>query len=202
MQYYFITDKEKAFMYDGTQLRSHFIREKTGLAGDAIIAWQGPCRVPTEHLVDLEDVENNDFITSAVMLHFIGEFFHRSTYETNLWLRILVSIAHQELLKEWSEKRNKHCDECLFRDGDDLMVTGEPFLKLSVGIATTSTISGLLHFGINIDCTGAPVPATDLLHLGIVEEEDTIDFAHGVMAQFLDEWVSHEKAIRKVRPVP
>jgi hypothetical protein len=50
------------------------------------------------------------------------------------------------------------------RDGDDLYYDGR---KLTVSIAAPSSVSCLIHLGINVDAGGAPVPAVGLGEMGI-----------------------------------
>ena len=71
--------------------------------------------------------------------------------------------------------------------------------KLSVSIATKSTTSGLIHTGLNIDATGAPVPACGLsTDLGIV---DVKTFAQNVMNRYIEENKEILEATCKVRGV-
>jgi hypothetical protein len=173
--------------YDGRQLRSHFIRERAGLHTDGLIAFIGRCDVRGDSLVDLKDAERGDSIIAARMLHFIGECFSIGLREGNLRLRLLVGTA-REILEESAGGAR------ISRDGDDLFV-GER--KLSVAICTMSPVSVLFHFGINIDPSGAPVPAVGLGELGI----DPVEFARVLLERYRTESVSIELALRKVRGV-
>jgi hypothetical protein len=69
--------------------------------------------------------------------------------------------------------------------------------KLSVSIATVSPTSALIHFGINVDATGAPVAAADLKRLGV----DPWALAAGVMAAYVAEAEGATRAAAKVRGV-
>jgi hypothetical protein len=173
--------------YDGRQLRSHFIRERTGLASDAIVAFIGRCDVRSEDLVDLEDSERGETIVASRMLHFIGEHFSMSLREGNVRLRLLVSSALELLAESLGELRAR-------RDGDDLFVGDR---KLSVAICTKSTVSIVFHLGIDIDPAGAPVPAIGLEELGIEPSR----FARTLMDRYRSECGSIEFALRKVRGV-
>lgn len=83
----------------------------------------------------------------------------------------------------------------LRRCGDDLY-RGER--KLSVSVATRSPASGLIHFGVNVDPTGAPVPAVGLAELGV----EPLEFARRLLAAYAEEMVGLERACAKVREVP
>ena len=174
--------------YNGVELRSHFIRDRAGLEGDAVIAFSGPCDVSGRHLVDLEDREQGDIIKAASMLHFIGEHFQCPLREMNLRLRLFAALVREELEKSVPGLHP-------FRRGDDLYLEER---KLSVAIATASPVSSVFHFGLNIDQAGAPVPAAGLKELGI----DAPSFAAGVLARYREECIAVERALRKVRGVP
>ena len=178
---------EEPIDYSGLELRSHFIRERTGIETDGLVAFIGGCRVDGEALVDLEDREKGDFIEAERMLHFIGEHFAVGAREMNLRLRLLVAIV-RELLEEVAAVTG------IERRGDDLFI-GER--KLSVAIATVSPVSGLMHLGINIDPSGAPVEAVGLEELGV----DPSGLARAVLERYGSECRSIETALRKVRGV-
>src|SRR5262249_29513423 len=142
----------------------------------------GSCRVATEDLVDWEDRLASDRIEARSMVHFIGEFFgHASLREGVLAQRLFIAILRDEIAAR-IESRGLKC----LRDGDDLFVPvatdraghtrdrcddSSNGRKLSVSIVTASPVSQLLHIGINIDPSGAPVAAIGLGELGIVPEE-------------------------------
>jgi hypothetical protein len=178
----------RALDYDGSQLRSHFIREETGLDCDAVIAFAGACDVRGSSLVDLEDAEMGSTIISRSMLHFIGEHFQCPLREANFRLRLFVSIIMETV------SRLTEGPVVLERTGDDLYIAGR---KLTVAITTSSATSSVFHCGINIDPGGAPVPAIGLEELGI----DHVELAETVLERYRDECSSVEIAIRKVRGV-
>ncbi len=178
---------EKRIDYDGTQLRSHFLREAAGIQGDGIMAFSGTCYVMGENLVDLEDAEASDSIVAQEMLHFICEHFQVPLREMNYRLRLFMTIIREklsELAPQWT----------IIRDGDDLYESGR---KLSVGIATLSATSALFHCGINIDPEGAPVNAVGLNEFRMRPAE----LARRVLDAYRSECESIELAVRKVRGV-
>ncbi|MCK4537613.1 MAG: DUF366 family protein [Candidatus Krumholzibacteria bacterium] len=182
----------RALDYDGSQLRSHFIREETGLDCDAVIAFAGACDVRGDSLVDLEDAETGSTIISSSMLHFIGEHFQCPLREANFRLRLFVSIIMETVVKLAGGAGAGGAG--LERKGDDLYIAGR---KLTVAITTSSATSSVFHCGVNIDPAGAPVPAIGLEELGI----DHVELAEAVLERYGEECASVEIAIRKVRGV-
>ncbi|MBU0506612.1 MAG: DUF366 family protein [bacterium] len=182
MKVYF---SEDTLTYDGTQLRSHFAYDTFNVLGDSIVAFIGPCDVKKEHLVDLEDVHQNQFIYSENMLHFIVEHFND---DLNLMIakqRLLISLIIQEM-NDTVENLN------VKRQGDDIY---DDTLKLSVSIATSSPVSCLIHTGINISSKNTPVPAVGLDDYKI----NAHALATGVLNRYRAEMDSMEKARCKVK---
>ncbi len=177
---------EQTINYDGTQLRSHWIYDVTGVVGDTMVAFCGACDVTTDHLVDLEDARNNRPIASQSMLHFIGEFFELSLKETILLQRLLVSQLQQLICV--------NPEVSLKRTGNDLYDEDK---KLSVSIATSSRTSTLIHAGINISSKGTPVPTKGLADYLI----DPMSFAQEVLSAFQQECASLHRDLAKVRAV-
>ena len=65
----------KPLSYRGLELKPHWIYENTGIMGNTLIAFKGPCEVTLDHMVDLEDVKKKAPIYSPEMVHFLGEWF-------------------------------------------------------------------------------------------------------------------------------
>ncbi len=180
---------EGEITYDGTQLRSHWIFERTGTVGNAIAAFTGPADVPLKNMVDLVDVAAKERIYSTSMLHFIVEAFDADLSSMILKQRLLSAIAAEKLKAQHEACRH------VVRKGDDLY-DGEK--KLSVSIATASPVSCLIHFAINIKSDRTPVPTVGLSDYGI----DPVEFAGSLMSAFAGEIETVGTARSKVRPVP
>ncbi len=181
-----MTDEEIA--YTGKELHSLWIAETFDLHGDAIVAFIGPCDVSLENMVDQADVQRGVGIKAASMLHFICEHFDDSLEQAILRQRLLVCLTSEIL-------RQQQPDLKLDRRGDDLFVGDR---KLSVSIATASPVSTLIHLGLNIDPTGAPVAAVGLEELGL----QATQIAPEVMQAYVTEMESCVAARSKVRGVP
>ncbi len=196
---------EQSLPYTGPELRPHFLLEKWGIRGSAIAAFVGPCEVKTEHLVDWEDRLENDFIRSKSMLHFLGEFFGISLSEGVLYQRLFMAIAGQEIAAATGQTIRRLGDDLYWNDGPGGTGGGER--KLSVSIVTASPVSRLLHVGINLDATGAPVAAAGLKDLGISEGDapqgqvSLHALIQRILAAFSEEVDGIEWACAKVRPV-
>ncbi|MBI4237655.1 MAG: DUF366 family protein [Deltaproteobacteria bacterium] len=177
----------ETILYDGAQLRPHWILEQTGAVGDAIAAFVGPAKVTAAHMVDWEDVRAQAWIHSDAMLHFIVEHFETDLTRMILWQRLLVAICHDVL--------RSHCPAIsIRREGDDLF---DGVAKLSVSIATVSPISSLIHTGINVLNTNTPVPTRGLQDYDIA----AAPFAKDVMDRYAVEFAEVQHARAKVRPV-
>jgi hypothetical protein len=174
--------------YTGAELHSHFVRERSGIAIDGVVAFVGGCEVDGKRLVDLEDFAAGNYIRARRMLHFVGEHFQCPLREGNVRLRLFASI-----LKETIETMSP--GSAVTRRGDDLFV-GER--KLTVAIATVSPVSSVFHCGVNVDPVGAPVPVIGLPELGI----EVKPFALEALQRYRIECQAIELALRKVRGVP
>ncbi len=185
---------EEEIKYIGSQLAPHWIYKNFNLLGDAIVAFTGEMDVKITEMVDIEDVISNSPIYSKKMVSFIIEQFGISLSECVLRQRFLICIIIEELRKILGNKFE------ITRSGDDIFVKiDEKNKKLSVSIATKSTTSGLIHTGLNIDPTGAPVDACGLTtDLGITEIKK---FAKNVMKRYIEEDAEILDAVCKVRGV-
>ncbi len=170
---------KKEIEYTGNQLSPHWIYKNFNIKGDAIVAFVGRVNVQLNEMVDIEDVINNEPISSDKMINFIIETFNTNLKEAIFRQRLFISI-----IKEVFEDRGI----VLKRKGDDLFFENK---KLSVSIATISTTSTLIHTALNLVSTGTPIPVSSLKDMGIIEydciineimekfclEEEDIDFA-------------------------
>ena len=191
MKSLFIKDEIK---YIGSQLAPHWIYKNFHILGDAVVAFIGEMDVKITEMVDIEDVISNSPIYSKKMVSFIIEQFGISLSECVLRQRFLIGIIIEELRKILGDKYS------IRRSGDDIFVNiNGIYKKLSVSIATKSTTSGLIHTGLNIDPSGAPVDACGLTtDLGIIDIET---FAKNVMNRYIEEDMEILEATCKVRGV-
>lgn len=175
--------------YDGTQLRSHYAYLEHRILGDSIVAWIGPCDVGFDHMVDGEDFLDQSSIAGSEMVHFIIEYFNQSLFSGVLLQRLFASIV-RDVIYELTPVKNLK----LVRQGDDIY-WGEK--KLSISIATSSPISTLVHFAVNVRTEGVPVAAVGLKDLKVSENE----FIKKCLAGLKNEFESSLLATMKVRPV-
>ena len=178
---------DEEIKYIGSQLAPHWIYKNFKIQGDAIVAFCGECEVKLTEMVDIEDVINNEPIYSKSMLSFISEQFNVNLVEGVFRQRLLICV-----IKEALEKRGFR----IRRSGDDLFFNDK---KLTVSIATKSATSILIHTGIKIDSTGAPVNASGLTSdMGILDIEN---FASEIMNNYAEEIDDIIMASTKVRGV-
>lgn len=161
---------DEEIKYTGLELAPHWIYKNFKIQGDAIVAFIGECEVHLTEMVDVEDVINNEPIYSKQMINFICETFNIGLVEGVLRQRLLITTIKEVLEKEYNIK--------VLRDGDDLFINDK---KLSVSIATKSATSVLIHTGVNIDPTGAPISASGL---NSIEGLNPKEFAKKVIEKY------------------
>jgi len=150
---------EERIGYDGSQLRAHWILRRFGIAGEALIAFRGPCAVVTDEIADLADIDGPG-IAGDDMLHFLHERFDEESLVAAIWRQRLLSCIVAESIRDLGARMPR-------RDGDDLFV-GDG--KLSISIATRTPVSTLIHFALNVTNAGTPVATSSLEDLGIDPE--------------------------------
>jgi len=181
-------------LYSGAELQPQWVSRHTGQYAPALIAFLGPCDVAVSELVDMADVRAGGYIRAKLMLHFLGEFFGESLELTVARQRLLISMFADALRR----RLPTNVREGLVREGDDLFLCEEAAdrRKFSVAIVTGSPNSTLLHFGVNVDPTGAPVPAVGLQEFSVEPQE----LAEEVLFLWQREILSQEAARCKVLP--
>lgn len=188
MKYHFIDNE---FAYTGEELSNHWVYKNFGILGDSIVGFVGPCDIDKTRMVDLEDVLNDDEIFSTRMLNFIVEIFGIDLREGVLIQRMFTAIIQSKLVDLLGNKLN------IKRMGDDLFI--DETQKLSVSICTVSPTSIMIHTGLNIDSTGAPVEAAGLTsELGM---EQIKPFAISCMKSLAEEWEDIKLCCCKVKAV-
>lgn len=181
---------DRTLPYDGSQLRAHWILRETGLAGDAIVAFRGPCAVSDAEMADLEDLLSGPGIAGDDMLHFVVELFDDGDLLRAIYLQRLFSALALDCLRARTDQPGDSIQ--LRRQGDDLFYGSG---KLSISIATRSQVSTLIHFAVNVTNEGTPVETASLQDLDI----DPTAFAESLMGGFLVECNSIIAARAKVR---
>ncbi len=177
---------DKQITYTGRELSPHWIYKNFNIQGSAIVSFIGPVRVDLSEMVDIEDVINNEPISSDLMLNFIIEDFEVSLHHAVSNQRLFICI-----IKEVLENRGV----IIKREGDDLFFNGK---KLSVSIATKSITSSLIHTALNIVSNGAPIEVSSLNEMGIF---DIKEIANKIMNKFVFEIEDMNFAKSKVRGV-
>ncbi|MCR9247052.1 MAG: DUF366 family protein [bacterium] len=171
--------------YDGSQLRSHWILETTELVGDAVVGFRGGCDVALAEMADIADLDGPG-IAGNDLVHILWESFEQPD--------LLLAVHRQRLLAAQAGEvvRELAPGVALRREGDDLFV-GDG--KLSISIATASTVSALVHFAVNATPGGAPVPTATLTELGI----EPTAFGQRLLERIVDEQLTITAARAMVR---
>jgi len=171
--------------YDGSQLRAHWALARTGVVGDVLVGFRGPCRVAAAEIADLADVDGPG-IAGDDMVHFVWESFAAPDLLLAVHRQRLLSAQAREVLADLAPRH------AVRRDGDDLFVGAG---KLSISIATVTPVSALIHFAVNATAGGAPVATSDLQALGVSPSA----FAQALLAKVAAEQASIVTARAKVR---
>ncbi len=178
---------EKEFLYDGTQLTSLFAYRNFGVLGNSVISWVGECSVSFEHMVDYEDFRAQEKICGKKMLHFIFELFDKDLAHAVLLQRLFAAIAHYEMQQSiLSSQFEREGDDLYFKEG-----------KLSISIASSSPVSQMIHFAVNITNLGTPVKTSSLEDLNINPKEISMK----LMEKVSQEYLSVIEATQKVKPL-
>lgn len=178
--------------YDGSQLRPLYTYETHKVLGNSILSWIGACDVKLDHMVDYEDKIVNSLIKGDLMLHFIVEVFDRHLGQAVALQRLFAATVKDLLVL-----KNKKSNYSLTREGDDIYLFTPDKGKMSISIASCSSVSSQIHFAINVVNTGTPVKTGCLTDLLI----DPVSFAKEVMASFSAEYLSIVEATQKVKPL-
>lgn len=178
---------EGTLTYDGAQLRSNWAYRNFGVTGDSIVAFRGPCEIPSDNIVDLEDLRAGSRIAGPDMVHFIIEHFDLDLEKAVLRQRLLSAIVRDEI----SARSGKTIE----RQGDDLY---DGDRKLSISIATLSPVSSMIHFAVNVvRAEGVGVPTGALEDFKI----DPGEFATEVARLYADEMTGIDEDRSRVRGV-
>lgn len=146
--------------YDGSQMAPQWAYRRFGLAGDSIVAFEGPCLVRFEKMLDLEDLGRRATIRGPRMLHWIIEHFDADLERAVLRQRLFACLILERL-----ERRIRRR---LRRAGDDVY-DGER--KLSISIAAPTPVSCKIHFAVNIRrATGVGVLTEGIATYGVDPE--------------------------------
>jgi hypothetical protein len=172
---------EKKINYDGSQLSNHWIYKNYSIMGDAGVCFIGKCDV--KDIVDIEDILDKQKIEANDMLHFIVEIFNKDLLFGVALQSVFISEIQNVLLKKGVN---------VTKQGDDLFV-GKG--KLSISIATSSTLSILIHIGINIKNEGTPVKTEALNSFNINPKK----FGLEVLNRFKKEYTRIILATTKVK---
>ncbi len=165
-----VADRE--IKYTGKELTPHWIYRNFDLRGDAAVAFVGPAQVDVDDMVDLTNVKEQGYISSPSMLNFIIEHF-----STDLEL----AVYRQRLFLTCIKEELELFEVPVARVRDNLYINRK---KLSVSIATCSTVSTLIHVGLNITTEGTPVKTAGLEEIGI---KDVKSFAQNVLRRYQNE---------------
>jgi hypothetical protein len=172
--------------YDGSQISSLWAYNYLGVQEDSIVVFRGACDVKIEHMIDLEDRRANEAIWSEDMVSFIVEHFDSTDLK--------LIYARQRFFTSVIKEHLADLGVQTTRMGDDLFFKGK---KLTVSIASTSSVSQKIHFGVNVshDIYG------NMREAGIGGDKGISSFMQAVGEAYIREFEDIEKDLRKSRPL-
>jgi hypothetical protein len=112
---------DKEIKYIGSQLSPHWIYKNFHIMGNAIVSFIGECDVNLSHMVDIEDVINDEPIYSKCMLSFIEENFKlfdrlyencNTVHRKEIIEMLLETVSVEQIVKEFFadiEKDENYC---------------------------------------------------------------------------------------------
>lgn len=196
---------DQELKYDGSQLKSLYAFLEYGVQGDSIVSWVGPCDIPTDKIIDGQDLLEASIIKSDEMLHFVVEIFDAKLIQMVLLQRLFCEIVKAKVSNFSKGKIN------LVRDGDDLYFlmnkenSAKPVkdedLKLNISIATVSPVSGLMHFGINVSSENTPIKTYSIndIQAEVSNKEKIQNWATHLMDLLASEFNDSIAATQKVK---
>lgn len=177
---------ENNMKYTGGELTSHWIYRNFGILGDAVVAFIGEVDVSRDRMIDLSEAIDKSYIYSPSMLNIMIEHFD---HDLNL------AIYRQRLLMICIMEELQQLGITVTRRGDNLFSHRG---KLSISIATATTVSTLIHVGLNISTEGTPVETAGLQEIGVT---DIRALAENIMLRYSLEIEQIYDARCKVRSV-
>ncbi|MGE5389644.1 MAG: DUF366 family protein [Deltaproteobacteria bacterium] len=172
--------------YTGEELTSHWIYRNFGILGDAIVAFIGEVNVARDRMIDLSETIDQSYIYSPEMLNLMVEHFDDD---------LNLAIYRQRLLMICIMEELQQLGIGVTRRGDNLFIHRG---KLSISIATATTVSTLIHVGLNIKTGGTPVETAGLADIGV---NDIRALGENIMMRYTREIEQIYDARCKVRSV-
>jgi hypothetical protein len=164
-----------------------FLKKAVTATGD-IISFIAPMRV-VDHLIDLEDSINKDYIYSDSAMNFLIEIPNVDLYGAICFQRLFNAQLGSLLCSKYLQKSG-------YVDGDDIMIIeGEEHKKCSVSIAACKNNSALIHTGINLQA-GSSAPS--FAYSTELEETEALTFMQEVENIFQNMTMDIHIASRKV----
>ena len=163
--------------YSGQILHNRFAYKffkKNVRALGNIVAFIAPMRVE-EHLIDLEDAINHDYIYSDSAIKLLIEIPNIDLFAGVCFQRLYNAQIGSLLCTKYLQKEG-------YVDGDDIMVKdGDTYKKASVSIATRKNGAVMIHVGININ---AGTKAPDFAYSTNLTPENTEAFMNDAINVF------------------
>lgn len=174
--------------YDGKQIYPLWALERYGISGDTFVIFRGSMRLEQQEMIDVKDIVREKaladiLISSDDCIHFIIEMFDDQPANLKIAyhrLHLLAFITQRILERELAVE--------IIKKGTDLYYTEK---KINVGIATSSSNSTKIHFGLNIVSSGVPAYVKAI---GLQEIKNNISLEN-IAKMIAESFVAELKAI-------
>ena len=191
-----LEDFNKKIFYDGTQIEPLWTLNKYGISGNSIVIFRGSMKITKDEMIDVKDIVRERDLADILIsgddcIHYIIEMF--DDQPANL------KIAYHRLhLSAYIVQRKieQLLNTSLQKKGTDLFYKEK---KLNVAIATSSSNSSKIHFGINIVSTGVPKHVKAIGLIEIQKEIKLEKLAKSIAEEFKSEITEIDNDILKSR---
>ncbi|NHK30303.1 MAG: DUF366 family protein [Asgard group archaeon] len=191
-----LKDFNKKICYDGTQIEPLWTLNKFGISGNSIVIFRGSMKITQDEMIDVKDIVRERDLADILIsgddcIHFIIEMFDdqpanlKIAYHRLHLLTYIVQRKIEQSLKILLQKK-----------GTDLFFKEK---KLNVAIATSSSNSSKIHFGINIVSTGVPKHVKAIGLMEIQKEIKLESLAKSIAEEFIAEITEIDNDILKSR---
>jgi hypothetical protein len=191
-----LEDFNKKMCYDGTQIEPLWTLNKYGISGNSIVIFRGSMKITQDEMIDVKDIVRERDLADILIsgddcIHYIIEMFDDQPANLKIAYHRLHLLAYIT-----QRKIEQLLNISLQKKGTDLFYKEK---KLNVAIATSSSNSSKIHFGINVASTGVPEHVKAIGLMEIQKEIKLEKLAKSIAEEFNTEITEIDNDILKSR---